>query len=318
MHLTLAIATWNRASLLAETLASLAMLRIPEAVTWDILVCDNNSTDHTKQVVDDAKTAATQLPLDKAHALPYVGPRRAELTYLFEPTQGKSHALNRILREARGEWVLFLDDDVIVDANWLAAYVDAIAKHPKAAVLGGAVLPRLYKPATPKQSFLIEHYPGAFGILNVPRETPIGDPQPTPGGANMAVKRDIALELGFDTTRGMFPGGRIAGEDMMMALRIIRQGHEGWLLPDAKVLHHTPENDLTSRRLFRWQAGIGRMWAAERGRPTPGKFGIAWWAWRELFRRWRRMIIRWRPWPSRSYYDALVEVAQYRGYLRAK
>ena len=100
-------------------------------------------------------------------------------------------------------------------------------------------------------------------------------------------------------------------------LRIIRQGHEGWLLGDAKVLHHTPEKDLGSRRLFKWQAGIGRMWAAERGRPTPGKFGVAWWAWREYFRRRARMLVRWRPWPSRSYYDALVEAAQYWGYLRS-
>jgi len=308
MHLTIAIATWNRAALLAETLVSLATLRVPDDVTWDIVVCDNNSSDHTKQVVEDAKGAAPLLQQ----------PLLRELAYLFEPTQGKSHALNRILREARGEWVLLLDDDVVVDPDWVAAYLRAIARYPGAAVFGGAVLPRLYKPARRSHQYLLEHYPGAFGVLEVSRDTPISNPQPTPGGANMAVRRDVALRLGFDTSRGMFSGVRVAGEDMMMALSVLGEGYEGWLIADARVLHHTPPRDLGARRLFRWQTGLGKSWAHERGRPTPGRFGVAWWAWREMARRTARMLLRWRPWPSRSYYDALVEVAQYWGYLRSK
>jgi hypothetical protein len=105
---------------------------------------------------------------------------------------------------------------------------------------------------------------------------------------------------------------------MMMALHILSAGHEGWMIADAKVLHHTPPGDLGARRLFRWQTGLGKSWARERGRPKPGRFGVAWWAWREMARRTARMMLRWRPWPSRSYYDAMVEVAQYWGYLRSK
>ncbi len=308
MHLTVAIATWNRAALLAQTIESLAALVVPAQVTWDLIVCDNNSTDDTRATVE----RMLELPALKALA-GYEGG-----CYLFEKTQGKSHALNRILREARGQWILFLDDDVVVLPQWLAAMTQAMARHEAAAVLGGAVLPRLEQPLRGRKAFLLEHYPGVYGVTAVASDVPIKEGVSTPGGANMAVRRDAALAVGFDTERGMFHGRRIAGEDMMMALRIIEAGHEGWMVADAKVLHHTPSESLGTRRLIRWQMGIGRVWAIDRGPPTPGKLGVAWWAWREMARRAMRVCLRWRPWVTRGYYDALVAAAQYWGYLRAK
>lgn len=134
----------------------------------------------------------------------------------------------------------------------------------------------------------------------------------------MAVRRDVALRLQFDADRGMIAGRRIAGEDAGMALRIVEEGHEGWMLAASKVLHHTPDDFIDSRRLWQWQAGIGRTWLLSRGKPAPGRFGVAWWAWREMARRCLRMWLRWRPSPTKGYYDAMVAAAQYWGYLRAK
>lgn len=308
MHLTVAIATWNRAALLAQTLGSLSTVRVPQGTQWEVLVCDNNSTDETKSVVEQAAANAT---LQNQPGL-------SSVRYLFEGTQGKSHALNQILREATGQWILFLDDDVIVDPDWMRNMLRAIAARPKAAILGGPILPRLYRKVSAKEQFLIEHYPGAYGILDFEHDAPIRDPHPTPGGANMAVRRDVALGIGFDAALGMFGGQRVAGEDVTMALRILAAGHEGWLIADAKVLHHTPDDCLGSRRLFQWQRGIGRTWLLDRGKPKAGKFGVAWWAWREMGRRYLRKCLLWRPWPSKAYYDALVQTAQYWGYLKGK
>lgn len=308
MRFTIAIATWNRADLLAQTLQSLASLSVPDGSQWEVVVCDNNSSDQTKATVEQI--------MAKGELNTIAG--FSGMRYLFEPTQGKSHALNHILREARGKWVLFLDDDVLVEPAWLCEMSAAMVAHPNAAILGGPILPRLYRKVSARESFLLKHYPGAYGITEVASDTPIADPHPTPGGANMAVKREVALAIGFDKTRGMFAGQRVAGEDVTMAMRIIAAGHEGWLIAGARVLHHTPSDCLGGRRLFRWQAGIGRTWILERGKPQPGKFGIAWWAWREMIRRTLKTCLRWRPWPTRSYYDALIDMAQYWGYLRAK
>jgi len=88
-----------------------------EGVTFDVVVCDNNSSDDTKRVVDQhAEQWATR------HG------DRFPLRYLFEPTQGKSHALNRIVTETSGDWLLLIDDDIKVDSGWLRGYIEGDRK----------------------------------------------------------------------------------------------------------------------------------------------------------------------------------------------
>ena len=71
------IATYNRASLLDETLTSVRALRVSPARAWEVIVVDNNSTDDTRAVVE-------------RHARDFPVPLR----YLFEARQGRSSALN--------------------------------------------------------------------------------------------------------------------------------------------------------------------------------------------------------------------------------
>ena len=52
--LTVLICTYNRAPLLRETLAALALARQPESCRVDIVVVDNNSTDQTQDVLREA------------------------------------------------------------------------------------------------------------------------------------------------------------------------------------------------------------------------------------------------------------------------
>ena len=51
MRISVAICTWNRAGLLDQTLAEMCKLRIPAGVDWELLVVNNNSTDHTDEVI---------------------------------------------------------------------------------------------------------------------------------------------------------------------------------------------------------------------------------------------------------------------------
>src|SRR5258708_472372 len=100
MKFSVVIATFNRADDLRETLASLARLR-PDGA-WEVIVVDNNSTDHTRPVV---ATAETGFP--------------ARLRYVFEREQGRSPALNTGIRQAHGDIIVTTDDDVRVEADWL-------------------------------------------------------------------------------------------------------------------------------------------------------------------------------------------------------
>lgn len=123
MGISIAIATYNRAGELELTLASLARGDRRGFEDFEVLVIDNNSTDHTAQV-------ATKLA-------PLFGGR---LRHILEEKQGLSHARNRAISEARYDIVAFLDDDVNVDLNWMRQLAVAYQDEEVAAVGGRASL----------------------------------------------------------------------------------------------------------------------------------------------------------------------------------
>src|SRR5687767_2492787 len=116
------ICTYNRASLLRETLESLAGVR--SVRSWEVVIVDNNSTDDTRTVVEEM---AVTFP--------------APLLYVFEPRQGKSHALNTGLDVCRGQVIVFTDDDVHVAPDWVDAACEALEGERGPAYAGGPVRP---------------------------------------------------------------------------------------------------------------------------------------------------------------------------------
>ncbi len=122
MNVTVAICTWNRARLLDETLSRFRSVRVPAGLDWELLVVNNRSTDDTDEVLKKYESA---LPLRR----------------LFEPQQGLSHARNCAIAAAQGELLLWTDDDVLVDADWLGQLVRAANSHPTAAYFGGPIDP---------------------------------------------------------------------------------------------------------------------------------------------------------------------------------
>ena len=97
MEITVILCTYNRGHMLAKALQKVAASTLPESVNWEVLVVDNNSSDQTREVVEELRRR-------------YPG----RIRYLFEPQAGKSHALNAGVREARERVLAFMDDDVMV------------------------------------------------------------------------------------------------------------------------------------------------------------------------------------------------------------
>src|SRR5437763_8482181 len=100
MLVTIAICTYNRAESLRRTLASLADMRAPDGISWELIIINNNATDDTDTVID---SFVDRLPIRRE----------------FEIRQGQSHARNRAIDVANGDYVIWTDDDVIVDVGWL-------------------------------------------------------------------------------------------------------------------------------------------------------------------------------------------------------
>ena len=219
---TVAIPTYNRADFLRQTLAGIVAQQFPRD-HFEVLVIDNNSRDHTRETVESF-----------AHAYP--APR-----YIAETRQGLDYARNRAITEARGEILVFGDDDILVQPDWLAqmtAPLLADGAHHIGAV-GGEVIP-VFPDGLP--DWVREwHAPLAFrpdlGRLEA-RQSPMG--------ANLAFPKWVFDRLGpFHTALDRAAGNYFSGGDSEMIRRVRDAGLEVWFAPAAAVKHQLPASRTT-------------------------------------------------------------------------
>jgi len=299
LKITIGIATWNRCDLLRQTLEAMTNLRIPADVTWEILVCDNNSTDQTKQIVEEMMN-------------------RLPVRYLFETTQGKSHALNHIINQATGDWIIYTDDDVLVEPDWIEAHCKAVARYPDATIFGGQVLPWLQKPARGQAAYLLKTFPWVNAVLTFDKDTPIiNKGGHMPYGNNMAVRTDVLREQHFDDTSTM-KGSQRGAEDTELVERLLQLGHQGWLISDSKLNHYIPPNRVGFKWWCKWHIGAGQYWIKEKGpAPPPRILGLRPWLWKLILVRLIQSTWRWRPGNPRKSYEVLADLLMQIGYVRA-
>lgn len=116
-QITLAIVTYRRPIKLARCLKSVSKQnRLPNQV----LVIDNDSLGSARASIDDYAKSLT-------------------IKYLIEPSPGASNARNRALFECNTHYLGFVDDDCILDNNWVKNAIKAISKSKKAYIVGQSV-----------------------------------------------------------------------------------------------------------------------------------------------------------------------------------
>ena len=273
LHITTAICTWNRSRSLGATLASLQRLKVPSDINWEVLVINNNCTDDT-----DAVLASF------ANCLP--------LSVVFEGRQGISHARNRAVEAARGDYILWTDDDVEVDPGWLAAYAEAFRTWPEAAVFGGPITPKLKGTPPPWLVRAAEH--GTVSTAYAKRdlgESPIeldAETGKIPYGANYAVRMAEQRKFSFNPRFGQTKRDNIRGEETIQVGEILKRGYEGRWVPDARVDHMISEERQTEAYIRAFYVGLGRIIVRHRAmaiEPTP-PLPPVWLLWMEstLFR----------------------------------
>lgn len=117
LFISVVIATRNRAESLKDTLTSLTrQSREPD----EVIVVDNGSTDHTKEVVLSFSD-------------------RLNIKYVYEAVKGVPHARNAGTQNARGDIVAFIDDDCVADESWLKQIETPFIRDPSIGVVGGEI-----------------------------------------------------------------------------------------------------------------------------------------------------------------------------------
>jgi glycosyltransferase involved in cell wall biosynthesis len=259
MRATVAICTWNRARLLDQTLAGLRQLRPAAGLAWDVVVVNNNCTDDTDAVLER-----------HAKALP--------LRRVFEPVPGISAARNRALAEATGDWIVWTDDDVLVDPGWLAEFAAATRRHPAAAVVGGRVEPWFEVPPDPALAEAFEVVRIGFaGTDHGPDERPLGPPAEV-YTVNMACRRSAIAGLTFDPRRGSVHGFQNKGEDLAFLRDVRARGGEVVWAPAMRVRHYVDPGRVTVDYLRRYYRDCGRGAMFTEGVPAGSRvFGMPRW-----------------------------------------
>lgn len=262
MRLTVAICTWNRSRLLGQTLEQFRLLRVPPDVEWELLVIDNNSTDDTRQVVE---RFADELPL----------------RYIFEPRTGKSYAANTAIENAKGDYIVWTDDDVLVDRDWIAEYAAAFRDWPDAGYFGGAIRPWFEGSPPDWLQRTISVIGGAYAVLPVPDDAgPIGM-HPLPFGANWATKRSLHERFPFDPALGPRPGAKRLGEETELMRRLDAAGITGRWVPRARVRHFIPRNRQSLEYLRWYHFGVGAREFRTAEGPRMGLLGQPLWMWKQ-------------------------------------
>lgn len=240
MHVTVAICTWNRSRLLDAALGAFAKLEIPSGVDWDLIVVDNRCTDDTPAVVE---RWARSLPVRRE----------------FEERQGQSFARNLALDVARGELLIWTDDDVRVDPQWIAAYARAAARDPEAAFYGGPVAPdfAVSPPAWVRDN--LDVFASALALRgDAPGDDLLADARHLPFGANFALRTALCAGRRFDTTLGHKGAILMGGEEVAFLEGLLAAGHHGRWVHDARVHHHIPAERTTRRFFWDYYHGNGR------------------------------------------------------------
>jgi GT2 family glycosyltransferase len=237
---SIVIATYNRATDLRGTLASLAALT--PADPWEVIVVDNNSKDDTPAVVLEC---ASRFPVP--------------LRYAFEATPGRSAALNTGIGLASGDIIVTTDDDVRVDPDWLDRAGEALARHD-CGYVGGKVLPIW---GGPRPSWLPDrggYHWGVIALLDYGSQ-PIEFGRKVPLGVNMAFRREALQKAGgMDPRIGRKAGTLLGQEVREWCLRARAKGITGYYAPEMSVQHIIPAARLQKsyfRRWFYWR-GISR------------------------------------------------------------
>ncbi len=256
MKITVILCTFNRCGSLAKALESAAASVLPDSVTWEILVVDNNSKDQTPEVVEDFSSR-------------YLGRFR----YLFEPQPGKSYALNAGIRNSQAEVLAFLDDDVTVEPTWLQNLTAPLQDEQWAGV-GGRIRPE--QGFSPPRWMVLEGDRSLGGALAAMFD--LGDTagklERPPYGTNMAFRKSMFEKYGgFRTDMGPRPGSQIRSEDTEFGRRLLAAGERLYYAPSAVVYHAVPENRLHKKYFLAWFFDFGRAEIRERGR-RPGLWGI--------------------------------------------
>ncbi len=240
MRFSFITCTYNREKYLGQTLKAVCEQTFPSD-DHEIIVIDNNSTDNTAKICEE-------------FGLKYAD---RQFRYFKETDQGFSFALNRGIREAKGEYIIFVDDDETIIPEHLQRLDKHLKEHPQAQLCASPVIP-VYEKGQPKwMSHFTQRLIG--GYFNQGNKVKKLDAKNYPGTGHTIIKRELYEKYGnYNTELGRKGTSLIGAEDKDMFNRLKNNRVVCYYFPDVPIYHHIPKDKTTDDFFDRLTYSIGK------------------------------------------------------------
>lgn len=286
--LTIIIPTKDRAKILPGLFESIRCLDQLDQLQPEIIVADNDSCDETQSLI---RAIARDFP--------------SEIQILEVTRRGKSAAMNDALTLAHGDYIAFLDDDVIVDREWLKTIHTFFQNRDYQAGQGKIALhsPEADDPETRKLISLYRTIPHLDYDLDVEDVHSLN-------GANCFIARELLHRVGgFDERLG--PGASGTSEDVDLARRLSQIGIRIGYVRDCIVYHRIDRQRLCKNYFKQIHRRQGHSRLLIRDRSLVRILGDLWGAyWKYLY----HLLVG----NKRRRYKSLGRVFHYTEMMRAK
>ena len=238
--LTAIICTYNRAKYIGPLLESIAANDLAKE-EYEILLVDNNCTDNTREVCET---------FAETH-------KDVTFRYVVESEQGLSAARNKGIHEAKGDVIVYIDDDALVDSWYLRTVAEYMSAHKEIDAIGGPIIPLYEETEEPKwmtrytKELLCGYLYFGEAIRPFPRER-------YPGGGNAAYRSEVFSQVGlFNTALGRKGNSLMGAEEKDIFDKMKVCGMRFMYLPKMILHHIIPQKKLESDYFNRLTYQIG-------------------------------------------------------------
>jgi glycosyltransferase involved in cell wall biosynthesis len=244
MDISVVLSSYNpRMDYLSRVLQALREQTLP-ADRWELVVVDNASKPPLEGRLDLGGLPAARM--------------------VVELKQGLSHARRRGFQEARADVIINLDDDTVLDRDYLERTMELAAQYPFIGAFGCQIQAEFEQPPT----WPAEEYYSA--IRKVEREVWSNDMHhhaSNPWGAASVVRKEVALAYASKLERderlslvGRKPGELLACEDDDIAMTACEIGLGKGVFPSLRLTHLIPANKMTEE--FQSQNAHGKGYSS--------------------------------------------------------
>ena len=237
--ISLIVCSYNREKYIYEALSRIAKNDYPTE-DYEIVMVNNNSTDNT---ANECKRFAKDYPQAPYH-------------YFMETKQGLSHARNRGIDEAKGDIIVFLDDDSMVEPDYLKELDKAMKAHSDAMAYGGKITPRFENGETPK--WICKWTYSWVSAIDMGNEVKLFERNAFPIGANMGFRKECLDKVGkFNPDLGRSKKNLMGGEEKDIFNRVKAEGMKIYYFPTIALHHVIPPSRTTPEYIKRMGYGVG-------------------------------------------------------------